>query len=115
MILYFQLIGYLITVNFYTTLKGTTMDFEQERKGYNAQIEAAKQMANEALASNLQLRTNVCILNQALQDELKQKQDAHAQIESLKAQLLVMTNKVLESESLKPLPTSDEPQAPDAA
>lgn len=90
------------------------MSFEQEAKGYIAQIEAAKQMCNEALASNLQLRTNVLILQQAHQDELKQKQEAHIQIESLNAQIKALANKILENESLAPLPLA-EPQEPDAA
>lgn len=93
------------------------MSFEQETKGYVAQIEAAKQMCNEALASNLQLRTNVLILQEAHHSELVQKQEAHTQIETLKAKVFELANKILELQPVPELPVEEpaNPETPDAA
>ncbi len=64
-------------------------------KGLNAQLEATKQIANESLASNLQLRTNVVLFQQANQEL---NQEIHVLKDKLVALQPVVTNQEVQPE-----------------
>ena len=71
----------------------TESDFQNQLKGLQAQLEAAKQMHNEQLSNNHILRTNIILLNQ-------ENQRLDSNVKSL-------TQKVLE---LTPQPATEEPK-----
>ncbi len=65
-------------------------------KGLIAQLEASKQMLNEQLASNLQLRTNMHMFNQANQEFVKDNSKLKQEADNLKQHIITLVAKVNE-------------------
>ena len=57
-------------------------------KGLLAQLEAAKQMVNEGLSSNLQLRTNLNLFQQANQEYLNENHKLRSTVDALSKKIL---------------------------
>lgn len=58
-----------------------------EIKGLRAQLEAHKQMVNEGLAVGVQLRTNLVLFQQALQEANTEKENFKKQVDVLNLKL----------------------------
>jgi chromosome segregation ATPase len=69
-------------------------------KGLTAQLDAAKQMINEILASNLQLRTNVVLFQQSYQEVNQEKHVLKQELEVQTNQVTYLTNKIPDLEAL---------------
>lgn len=56
---------------------------QQQVKGLNAQLDAAKQMINESLTTSLQLRSNLNLLSATYSENLKKNAELEAKIKEL--------------------------------
>jgi septal ring factor EnvC (AmiA/AmiB activator) len=83
----------------------------QELHGTRAQLEAHKQICNEQLGVNVQLRTNLILFQQELQKKNQELEKANAQIKLLSQQLGDATARIA---ALTPKP-AEAPPAGDAA
>jgi hypothetical protein len=54
-------------------------------KVITAQLDSAKQMINESLTTNLQLRTNLTLLSQAHQEEVNKNKELTVQLSAFSA------------------------------
>lgn len=75
------------------SLQKQTKEMADHIRGLVAQLEASKQMLNEQLASNLQLRTNLNIFGQANQEYLVNEGKLKGEIEALISKINELTPK----------------------
>jgi hypothetical protein len=71
-------------------------DTKNQLKGLNAQSEASKQMLNDSLALNHQLRTNLILLQQIHQEAVNKNQGLDFLNKQLSAKVLELTPVVTE-------------------
>jgi predicted nuclease with TOPRIM domain len=82
-------------------------------KGLIAQLEATKQMLNEQLASNLQLRTNVHMFANANKEFVDHNSQLQKEIENLKQHIITLATKINELTPKPELPPTTDSLAGD--
>lgn len=79
--------------------------FQDQIKGLQAQLEAAKQAFNEQLNANHQLRTQCILFQQQMQEDAAEKKRLDDNVKSLTQKILELTPPKQE-EKLEPIPES---------
>lgn len=89
-------------------LENEIVQAKENIKGLIAQLDAAKQLVNEGLASNLQLRTNLNLFNQLHQELVQKNSQLMQDIETIRAQNFALSERVL---ALSPPPMTEDLQS----
>jgi soluble cytochrome b562 len=86
-------------------------------KALMAQLDAAKQMITEGLTTNLQLRTNLLLFQQAGQETARANADLQTELQKAKAEIQSLAQQILELEKQVPVtqPDAAAPVSPEAS